>query len=64
MTIDARERRNEPEADLATLYGGFHDAVAYPLLVEPRDDEPGPVAELDEAELHEQILIGLLRLAP
>jgi len=60
---DRRERRgeNEREAELATLYGGLDESAGpYPVLVEPWDE-----AGWDhDSELDDQILAGLLRLAP
>jgi hypothetical protein len=64
MNPASNPRRNgaEPgaEAELATLCGGSPDpAEAYPLLIEPWQEEWDTESELDA-----QIFAGLLRLAP
>ena len=60
-----REQRSEDgsdyEAELATLYGGLDEAAGpYPVLVEPWDEGGWD----RNSELDDQILAGLLRLAP
>ena len=51
----------ERDAELANLYGGFEGAgESYPLLVEPWEETGWD----GESELDEQILAGLLWLAP
>lgn len=64
MEISGRqEQRGEGErdAELATLYGGLDESAGpHPVLVEHLDE-----AGWDhDSELDDQILAGLLRLAP